>query len=111
MPIVDVGDAIEMNDELQYFIHTVDGSRYGAWYRVISSDRLEVIGVGMLETGEFAGYAPESSARSMLENFVREQKSLGISLPTLDADAEDRDEDESTLPSAADATVQHAHFS
>ena len=72
--------------ELNYFIHSVDGANYGAWYRVISSDQLEVIGAGMLETAEYGGYSPESSARSMLENFVRQQRSLGIVVPSLEAD-------------------------
>ena len=97
-----------MTDELNYFTHSVDGSRYGAWYRVISSDRLEVIGVGMLETGEFAGYAPESSARSMLENFVREQKSLGISLPRLDEDTDD--DDTSVSRSHSEEALEPAHY-
>jgi hypothetical protein len=72
--------------ELNYFVHSVDGAHYGAWYRVISSDHLEVIGVGMLETAEYGGYSPELSARSLLENFVRQQRSLGIPIPSLDAD-------------------------
>lgn len=72
--------------ELNYFIHCVDGANYGAWYRVISSDQLEVIGAGMLETAEYGGYSPESSARSMLENFVRQQRSLGIAVPNLESD-------------------------
>lgn len=99
-----------MADELNYFIHSVDGSRYGAWYRVISSDHLEVIGVGMLETGEFAGYAPESSARSMLENFVREQKSLGIALPTLDEDLDEHEDETSMSRPQSQETVEPAHY-
>jgi hypothetical protein len=69
--------------ELSYFVHSVDGERYGAWYRVRSSDQLEVIGVGMLETTEFAGFDPEGTARSVLENFVRQQRSLGIPMPSV----------------------------
>ena len=69
--------------ELKYFVHSVDGERYGAWYRTRSSDQLEVIGVGMLETTEFAGYDAEGTARSVLENFVRQQRSLGIPMPCL----------------------------
>jgi hypothetical protein len=75
--------------ELRYFIHNVDGTRYGAWYRVISSDHLEVIGAGMLETSEYAGISPESTARSMLENFVRQQRSLGIHIPSLSSEEQD----------------------
>jgi hypothetical protein len=82
-----------MTDDLQYFIHSVDGTRYGAWYRVISSDHLEVIGAGMLETTEYAGISPESTARSMLENFVRQQVSLGIHVPSLSSEEEDEPDD------------------
>jgi hypothetical protein len=79
--------------ELSYFIHNVDGTRYGAWYRVISSDHLEVIGAGMLETSEYAGISPESTARSILENFVRQQRSLGIHIPSLHSEEPDDPED------------------
>ena len=68
---------------LRYFTHAVDGSVYGAWYRVISSTQLEVIGVGMLEPGEYAGFSPESSAKSILENFVRLRRRLGAPVPSL----------------------------
>jgi hypothetical protein len=71
------------NAELRYFVHSVDGERYGAWYRVRSSDCLEVIGVGMLETTEFGGFDAEGTARSVLENFVRQQRRLGIAVPSL----------------------------
>jgi hypothetical protein len=91
----------EMTDaELQYFIHSVDGLRYGAWYRVISSNHLEVIGVGMLESAEFAGFSPESSARSLLENFVRHQKRLGIPMPCLDDQESDASAERSDLESS-----------
>ena len=82
-----------MDSELSYFTHEVDGDRYGAWYRVVSSDHLEVIGVGMLEVAEFAGFSPESAARSILENCVRQQRSLGITMPIL-VDEEPASEDE-----------------
>lgn len=68
---------------LRYFTHGVDGSVYGAWYRVISSTQIEVIGVGMLEPGEYAGFSPENSAKSILENFVRLRRRLGAPMPSL----------------------------
>lgn len=68
---------------LRYFTHEVDGALYGAWYRIISPTQIEVIGVGMLESGEFAGFSPESSAKSILENFVRLSRSMGIAVPSL----------------------------
>lgn len=69
---------------LRYFTHDVDGSVYGAWYRIISSSQLEVIGVGMLELGEYGGYSPESTAKSILENFVRQRRRLGVPMLSLD---------------------------
>jgi hypothetical protein len=81
--------------ELKYFVHSVDGDRYGAWYRARSSDRLEVIGVGMLESTEFAGFDAEGTARSVLENFVRQQRSLGILMPCLASEAPELDDTES----------------
>ncbi len=68
---------------LRYFTHHVDGAVYGAWYRVISSTQLEVIGVGILEPGEYAGFSPESSARSILENFLRRRRRLGAPVSSL----------------------------
>lgn len=82
---------------LNYFTHAVDGAVYGAWYRVISPTHLEVIGVGMLESGEYGGFSPENAARSILENFVRLRRRLGAPVPSLELlDAEraaDRCED------------------
>lgn len=93
--------------ELKYFVHSVDGERYGAWYRAKSSDQLEVIGVGMLETTEFAGFDAEGTARSVLENFVRQQRSLGIPMPSLTSETSEtqsaiENEDSSLLHSRPD---------
>lgn len=92
--------------ELNYFIHQVDGARYGAWYRVISAGHIEVIAVGMLETAEFAGFSPESSARSILENFVREQRALGMPLRSVDSDLHDDSSDQTIDPVAAPSPDQ-----
>jgi hypothetical protein len=72
------------NTELQYFTHEVDGAVYGAWYRLAPFNHIEVIGVGMLERGEYAGFSPESAARSILETFVRNSIRLGIPMPRLE---------------------------
>ena len=69
--------------ELKHFVHRIDAELYEAWYRVMSRERLEVIGVGMAEVAEFNGYDPEGLARLVLENFVREQRSLGIPVPSV----------------------------
>lgn len=69
---------------LQYFTHTVDDHIYGAWYRVISPTEMEIIGVGLLESANYAGFSPESTAKSVLEKFVRHRISEGIPIPNLD---------------------------
>ena len=69
---------------LQYFTHTVDGHVYGAWYRIISPTEIEVIGVGLLESANYAGFSPDSAARSMLENAVRQRLDSGVPIPNLD---------------------------
>jgi hypothetical protein len=66
---------------LRYFTHEVDGALYGAWYRIVSPTQLEVIGVGLLQACEFAGFSPECSAKSILENFVRVSRSMGVHVP------------------------------
>ena len=68
---------------LQYFTHAIDGRLYGAWYRVTSTDLLEVLGVGLLETCRFSGFSPENSAKSVLENFVRLRIQMGAPIPAL----------------------------
>jgi len=72
--------------ELKHFVHRVGGELYEAWYRVMSRERLEVIGVGMAEVAEFNGCDPEGMARLVLENFVVEQRSLGIPVPCVRQD-------------------------
>ena len=70
---------------LQYFTHIVDEHVYGAWYRIISPTEIEVIGVGLLESADYAGFSPESAAKSVLENYVRQRISQGVPIPNLDA--------------------------
>lgn len=69
---------------LQYFTHTVDDHVYGAWFRIISPTEIEVIGVGLLELAGYAGFSPDSAARSVLEKFVRQRITEGIPIPNLD---------------------------
>jgi hypothetical protein len=71
-----------VQSRLNYFTHLIDGAVYGAWYRTTSSNELEVIGVGMLESGEY-GFSPEAAAKSILENFVRLRQRMGAPVPSL----------------------------
>lgn len=73
-----------MASALQFFTHAIDGAVYGAWYRILSAEEVEVIGVGMLEQGSYAGFSAESAARSILENFVRQRRTLGAPVPSLE---------------------------
>jgi hypothetical protein len=70
---------------LQYFTHTVDDHVYGAWFRIVSPTEIEIIGVGLLESATYTGSSPDSAARSVLENFVRQRIRDGIPIPNLDA--------------------------
>jgi hypothetical protein len=86
---------------LNYFTHAVDGSLYGAWYRVNSPTQIEVIGVGMLESGEYGGFSPESTAKSLLENFVRLRVRMGAPIPSLETlkDEPSKQPDVAEIPS------------
>lgn len=70
---------------LQYFTHIVDEHVYGAWFRIISPTEIEIIGVGLLECANYAGFSPDSAAKSVLENFVRQRIVDGVPIPNLDA--------------------------
>jgi hypothetical protein len=85
---------------LNYFTHEVDGSVYGAWYRTVSSNEIEVIGVGMLESGEY-GFSPEEAAKGILENFVRLRQRMGAPVPSLSSlerSQDDADEEKTGPP-------------
>jgi hypothetical protein len=85
---------------LLYFTHTVDEHVYGAWYRVLSASEIEVIGVGLLEPANYGGFSPESAAKSVLENFVRQRIVAGVPVPCLDV-LPDPVDDEESVPIAA----------
>lgn len=87
-----------MASALQFFTHAIDGAVYGAWYRTLSPMELEVIGVGMLEQGEYAGFSPESAARSILENFVRQRRKMGAPVPSLEQPSPKRERSQPTTP-------------
>lgn len=72
--------------ELRYFTHVVDEQAYGAWYREIGPREIEVIGVGLLEVVSYAGFSPEATARSVLENHVRQQLERGTPMPSIKDD-------------------------
>lgn len=95
---------------LLYFTHGVDDHVYGAWYRILSTTEIEVIGVGMLELADYAGFSPESAARSVLENFVRQRIVDGVPIPSLDA-LPPPEEEEDSLHFAALSAAPPSHDS
>lgn len=86
--------------ELQYFTHAVDGRAYGAWYRVLSSSQIEVVGVGLLDIVSYAGFSPENAAQSVLEHAVHERIRLGIPIPSLNSECDLHADRSDTLDAA-----------
>jgi hypothetical protein len=72
-------------DELTFFTHQVNGQTYGAWYRQLAPDEIEVLGAGFLSRTSYAGRDELSVARSVLEEFVRVQMQAGARPPSLDS--------------------------
>lgn len=69
--------------ELSYFTHSIEGKLHGGWFRALSPDEVEVLGIGMMETVACAGFDPETTARSVLEEFVRRRAQYGAPIPAL----------------------------
>lgn len=69
--------------ELSFFTHEVSGSLYGAWYRLLSTSTVEVVGIGFIRTVPCVGVNPEAAARWCLEDFVMEHLRIRRTLPTL----------------------------
>jgi len=99
------------NTGLQYFTHEVDGAMYGAWYRVAPFNQIEVIGVGMLEHGEYAGFSPESAARSILETFVRDSIRQGIPMPPVGPVNDENDSVDEQINASTDAMHRSSNTS
>jgi hypothetical protein len=72
-------------DELTFFTHQVNGQTYGAWYRQLAPNEIEVMGAGFLSRTRYAGRDELSVARSVLEEFVRVQMQAGARPPSLDS--------------------------
>jgi hypothetical protein len=80
-------------DEMTFFTHQVNGLTYGAWYRQLGPQEIEVMGAGFLCKATCAGCDVLSVACSVLEKFVRLQMQTGTQPRALDS----QDQDSSTL--------------
>ena len=69
---------------MTFFTHEVNGRTYGAWYRQLTAHEIEVIGAGFLCKTICVGCDVLSVARSVLEEFVREQLQAGTEPRPLD---------------------------
>lgn len=72
---------MQMQSDLSYFTHEVDGTTYGAWYRVLDGIFVEVLAVGLMHTVTLGGSRPEAVARTVLADFVRTRNRCGAPLP------------------------------
>jgi hypothetical protein len=77
-------------DEMTFFTHVVNGQTYGAWYRQLALDEIEVMGAGFLCKTSYAGRDGLSVARSVLEEFLRVQMQTGVQPRALDGPLNER---------------------
>jgi hypothetical protein len=81
-------------DEMTFFTHRVNGQTYGAWYRQLAPQEIEIIGTGFLCKTTYAGCDELSVARSVLEEVLRGQLQSGAAPRALD----ERDHRDSATP-------------
>lgn len=70
---------------MTFFTHQVNGRTYGAWYRQLAPNEIEVMGAGFLCKTSYAGRDELSVARSVLEEFLRVQMQSGAQPRALDS--------------------------
>jgi hypothetical protein len=73
---------------MTFFTHQVNGQTYGAWYRLLAQNEIEVMGAGFLCKTRYAGCDGLSVARSVLEDFLRMQMQTGAPPRPLDNPAQ-----------------------
>jgi hypothetical protein len=83
-------------DEMTFFTHQVNGQTYGAWYRQLGPNQIEVIGAGFLCKTTCAGCDMLSVARSVLEDFLRVQMQTGARPRALDSPVNERAQPDNT---------------
>jgi hypothetical protein len=69
--------------DLVFFTHIVGGQTYGAWYRMLPSDCIEILSIGLMQILSLDGRRAEDVACDALEEFVRVRQKLGHPVPSL----------------------------
>jgi hypothetical protein len=81
----------EVQNEMTFFTHQVNGQTFGGWYRPLGPHEMEIMGAGFLCKTNYAGSDELSVACSVLEEFVRMQIRTGGHLRPLDNNRDQRD--------------------
>lgn len=88
---------VEVQNEMTFFTHQVNGQTFGGWYRPLGPHEIEIMGAGFLCKTNYAGCDELSVACSVLEEFVRMQIRTGGHLrPLNDPDQQNRDQRDNT---------------
>ena len=71
--------------DLTYFTHVVEGRSFAGWFRTVSAGRVEVLGIGLLQTvAHPAHVAPANVARETLARFIRGRLRKGLPIPSVE---------------------------
>ena len=71
--------------DLTYFTHEVDGRSFAGWFRTVQPGRIEVLGIGLLQTvAHPAHVAPANVARQTLARFIRGKQRGGLQIPSVE---------------------------
>jgi hypothetical protein len=71
--------------DLTYFTHEVDGRSFAGWFRTVQPGRIEVLGIGLLQTvAHPAHVAPANVARQTLARFIRGKQRAGLPIPSVE---------------------------
>jgi hypothetical protein len=76
-------DTIRNQSDLVFFTHIIGGNTYGAWYRLLPAECIEILAIGLIQTIPLDGRQPGDVACNALEIFVRARHKLGQPVPSL----------------------------
>ena len=69
--------------DLTYFTHEVEGHSFAGWFRTVGAGRVEVLGIGLLQTvAHPAHVAAANVARQTLTRFIKQRR--GLPIPTVE---------------------------
>ena len=69
------------SSELRFFIHRIQGVEYGAWFRLIGVDCIEVLAPGLMTILPLDGKPAEEVSCRVLEDFIRGRLRMGAPVP------------------------------